>query len=259
MKVFGTLALVLLGAVCLAGFFSGETAPRMGARSVSESCIEAPPAEAMRETAKPMAPFRDGEYLEQKSPYALPAVAAKASLLARVESPDYRRSAELALKVVDCVKAEDELEAKLEKIHGEIVDMLMEGTEGSRRCSLRVLVPSPSFRGFVSELRAMGKVQAEKITASKIKGGAAPAAGEPDARELCLVSVRMMDERVAAAVVEGRGNLASSFDRSASHLLNGLSVLVEGLGYVLPFALAGAALLVPAVLLRRLRRTRAVA
>lgn len=254
MKILGTLVLALLGAVCLAGFFSGAAE-----RSAPASCIEAPLAKSPRETAKPMAPPRDGQYFEQRSSDVLPAVPAKPGLLARVESPDYRRSAELALKVVDCVKAEDLLEEKLEKIRGEIVDMLMEGTEGSRRCTLRVLVPSPSFRGFVSELRAMGKVQAEKITAAKIRGGGAPAAGEPDARELCLVAVRMMDERVAAAVVEGRGNLASSFDRSASHLLNGLSVLVEGLGYVMPFALAAAAILVPALLMRRLRRARAVA
>ncbi len=241
MKILGTLILVLLGAVCLAGFFSG--------------LVETP-----RAKPEPMAAPRTNEaLLEQQGFDVLPAVTEKASLLARVESPAYRRSADLALKVVDCVKAEDELEAKLEKIRGEIVDMLMEGTEGSRRCTLRVLVPSPSFRGFVSELRAMGKVQAEKISAAKIKAGGTPAVGEPDGRELCLVAVRMADERVAAAVVEGKGNLASSFDRSASHLLNGFSVLVEGLGYVLPFALAAAAILVPALLLRRLRRARAIA
>jgi hypothetical protein len=66
----------------------------------------------------------------------------------------------------------------------------------------------------------------------------------------------MADEKVAQAVLAGRGTLAASFDRSASHLLMGAAVLVEGLGYVLPFGLAGAALLVPALLPRRLRKAR---
>jgi hypothetical protein len=226
MKVLGTAIAAALGVVLLAGFFAGEAAPRAPAES------SAPP----------------------------PAPARAAGLLARTESPGYRRSADLSLKVADCVKAEDALEAKLEKIRGEIVDLLMEGTEGARRCTLQVVVPSPAFRPFVSELRGMGKVQSERITAAKIRpGGRAPAEGEIDARELCLVVLRMADERVAPSVVEGKGNLASSFGRSASHLLNGISVLVEGFGFVLPFALAGAAVLVPALLLRRLRRARASA
>lgn len=232
MKILGAVILAALGVVLLAGFFAGGSAPRPAAPR-KEAAAEAPAA-----CAAPPSP----------------------GLLARVEGPGYRRSAELSLKVADCVKAEDALEATLEKIHGGILDMLMEGTEGSRRCTLQVVVPSPAFRGFVSELRAMGKVQAEKIAAAKIRpGGRAPAEGEIDARELCLVAIRMADERVAQTVLEGKGNLAASFDRSASHLLNGVSVLVEGFGYVLPFALAGAAVLLPALLLRRLRRARAAA
>lgn len=178
------------------------------------------------------------------------------ALLKRVDSPDYRRSAALSLKVADCVKAEDEIEAKLEKIRGEILDMTLEGVEGSRVCDLRVLVPSPDFRAFVGELRGMGKVRTEKITASRIRSGAAAAAEAVDPRELCLVSVRLADERVAADVLESRGVLASSFDRSAAHLMKGVAVIVEGLGFVLPFAFAAAALLVPAFVLRRVLRPR---
>lgn len=222
MKILAGSTLAVLAAVGMGGFFhgAGTSAPP-----------SAPPAVAC------------------EAPGARPA-----GLLARVESPDYRREADLSLRVADCVKAEDELEAKLEKVRGEILDMDMEGTEGSRRCVLRVLVPSPSFRAFVGELRGMGKIQSEKITASKLKAGAA--AEEVDPRELCRVSIRMADEKVARAVLESRGRLAASFDRSASHLMKGVAVLVEGVGYVLPFGLAAAAVLVPALLLRRLRRAR---
>jgi hypothetical protein len=240
MKILGWTILAVLGAVCLSGFFVGAAAPRVPQTRASGAASGL-------------------DLLELPQPPLAAAPPSAPRLLARVDSPEYRRSADLSLKVADCVKAEDELEAKLEKIRGEIVEMAMEGTEGARRCTLRVLVPSPSFRGFVSELRGMGKVQSEKIQASKIRGGGAPAVGEIDARELCLVAVRMADERVAQSVLEGKGNLASSFDRSASHLLNGVSVLVEGLGYVLPFGLAGAALLLPALLARRLRRARLAA
>jgi hypothetical protein len=231
MKIVGAGILVLLSVVCLSGFFVGAATP------------PAPKAVYRAEAAGAVMEMADA------------APARPAGLLARVNSPEYRRTADLSLRVNDCVKAEDLLEGKLEKIRGEILDMLMEGTEGSRRCVLRVLVPSPSFRTFVSELREMGKVQAEKITASKIKGGSTSlAAEEVDPRELCLVSIRMADEKVAQTVLEGRGTLAASFDRSASHLMKGAAVLVEGVGYVLPFALVGVLLLVPALVIRRLRR-----
>jgi hypothetical protein len=243
MKILAVATVALLGALCVSGFFYG-TAASPDRKEVAPACARPAPKLEREESGR--------DELRQAYASVKPA-----GLLARVNSPEYRRTADLSLKVGDCVKAEDDLEGKLEKIRGEILDMLMEGTEGSRRCALRVLVPSPSFRAFVSELRSMGKVQAEKITASKLKSGSSSApAEEVDPRELCLVSIRMADEKVAQAVLEGRGTLASSFDRSASHLLMGAAVLVEGLGYVLPFGLAGAALLVPALLLRRLRKPR---
>ena len=182
--------------------------------------------------------------------------AQQAGLLALTSSPNYKRAADFSLKVEDCTKAEDLLESKLEAIKGEILDMLMEGTEGSRTCTLTVLIPADTFRGFIADLRKMGKVQAEKITASKLKPG--EARGEtkesPDPRELSLVSIRMADEKVAQTVLESRGLLASSFDRSASHFMDGLSVLVEALGYFLPYFIVLAALLVPVAVIRRSRR-----
>jgi len=134
--------------------------------------------------------------------------------------------------------------------------MLMEGTEGSRTCTLTVLIPADTFRGFIADLRKMGKVQAEKITASRLKPG--EARGEtkesPDPRELSLVSIRMADEKVAQAVLESRGLLVSSFDRSVSHFMDGLAVLVEALGYFLPYFIVLAALIVPVAVIRRSRR-----
>jgi hypothetical protein len=140
----------------------------------------------------------------------------------------------------------------------------MEGTEGSRTCTLSVLIPADKFREFVVVLRKMGKVQAEKITASKLKPGEAKEAGPveskdgPDPRELSIVAIRMADEKVAQTVLESRGLLASSFDRSASHFMNGMATLVEALGYVLPYFIGLSALLVPLFVVARLRRAREV-
>jgi hypothetical protein len=191
-------------------------------------------------------------------------VSKSAGLLALTASPNYKRAAELSLKVEDCTKAEDALEARLEAIKGEILDMLMEGTEGSRTCTLSVLIPADKFREFVVVLRKMGKVQAEKITASKLKPGEAKEAGPveskdgPDPRELSIVAIRMADEKVAQTVLESRGLLASSFDRSASHFMNGMATLVEALGYFLPYFIGLSALLVPLFVVARLRRAREV-
>jgi hypothetical protein len=186
----------------------------------------------------------------------------RSSLLALTNSPNYKRAAELSLKVEDCTKAEDALETKLEIIKGEILDMLMEGTEGSRTCTLSVLIPADKFREFVVDLRKMGKVQAEKITASKLKPGEAKGTPAPDAkdspdpRELSLVAIRMADEKVAQTVLESRGLLASSFDRSASHFMNGMAMLVEALGYVLPYFIGLSALLIPLWVIAKIRRPR---
>jgi hypothetical protein len=137
--------------------------------------------------------------------------------------------------------------------------MVMEGTEGSRTCTLSAVIPAEQFRAFIVDLRKMGKVQSERITASKLRPGQAEdsaAGGGPDPRELSLVSVRMADEKVAQTVLESRGILATSFDRSASHFMKGLAVIVELFGLALPFLLALAALAVPALLVLKLRRPR---
>ena len=179
-------------------------------------------------------------------------------LLGMTNSPAYKRAGDLSLRVADCTKAEDDLESRLTAIKGEILDMVMEGTEGSRTCTLSAIIPADQFRTFITELRKMGKVQSERITASKLRPGAAgkEIEGGVDARELSLVSIRMADEKVAQTVLESRGVLASSFDLSASHFLKGLAVIVELVGMILPFVLGFLALAAPVLAVKWLRRAR---
>ena len=186
-------------------------------------------------------------------------IAGSRGLLAMTNSPNYKRAGDLSLRVADCTKAEDELEAKLTAIKGEIVDMVMEGTEGSRTCTLSAVIPADQFRSFITDLRKMGKVQSERITSSKLRpspSAGVEAAGGADPRELSLVSVRMADEKVAQAVLESRGVLASSFDQSASHFMKGLAVIIELVGMAAPFVLGFLALAAPALAVKWLRRPR---
>jgi hypothetical protein len=247
--IWAVLAGGLLAVILLAGFFHSEATPSADAPPLcktapaSVDCLPRPPA---------MPGFHG-------APAAEPPVR---GLLAMTNSPSYKRAGDMTLRVADCTKAEDDLEAKLVAIKGEIIDMVMEGTEGSRTCTLSAVIPADQFRAFVVDLRKMGKVQSERITATKLRPGQAEgsAVGNgPDPRELSLVSVRMADEKVAQTVLESRGVLATSFDRSASHFMKGLAVIVELFGLALPFLLALAALAIPALVLLKLRRSRASA
>jgi hypothetical protein len=251
MTVAGGIASLLVLLVFTAGFFHGA-AP--GKECPVPSC---PPA---REGWDEFARHRGHNELRAGADMVLSAPAMKASggLLALTNAPGYRRAADMSLRVADCTKAEDDLEARLTAIRGEILDMVMEGTEGSRTCTLSCLIPADKFREFVVELRKMGKVQSERITASKLKpGGEVDGKGEPDPRELSIVAVRMADEKVARDVLESRGVLASSFDKSASHFMKGMAVLIELVGYGLPFAIALLAVALPFFVMARFRRSRA--
>lgn len=250
MKLGATAALLvagLLSVIFSAGFFHAPKAP------FASRCEPAPPAgSAPKPTVTWSVDAMEASRARESSGHA------SGALLSITNSPAYRRAAEFSLRVADCTKAEDDLESKLQAIKGEILEMLMEGTEGSRTCTLSILIPSDQFRGFITELRKMGKVQSERITASKLKPGdekAGPAAGEPDPKELSLVSIRMADEKISPAVLESRGILAASFSESASHFMKGLAVLVELLGYALPFVLAFLLIALPFALALRLRRT----
>lgn len=200
--------------------------------------------------------------VDKAEPPAPDPMPAARGMLALTNSPSYKRAGDLTLRVADCTKAEDELEAKLVSIKGEILDMVMEGTEGSRSCTLSAIIPADQFRAFIVDLRKMGRVQSERITASKLRPGqgeGTAVGGGPDPRELSLVSIRMADEKVAQNVLESRGVLAASFDRSASHFMKGLAVIVELFGLALPFLLALSALAIPALVVLKLRRARASA
>jgi hypothetical protein len=251
------LATGLIALVFSAGFFHGPAAARP-ARTDPPS----PPAAACAAPSLESERHRGFTDLRESGDGGPRATEKPGGLLAMTSLPAYRRAADLSLRVPDCAQAEDDLEAKLQASKGEILEMLMEGTEGQRTCTLTALIPSDRFRDFIADLRKMGKVQSERITASKLKPGEERApvpGGAPDPRELSIVSIRMADEKVAPVVLESRGVLAASFDESASHFLKGMAVLVELVGYALPFLIALSVVLAPFLAILRFRRARALA
>jgi len=239
----------LIAVIFVSGFFHADSKP--------EACGPAP-----RVRVAGVHEAAESSLDQLPAVNAAPAMAPSAKgLLALTNAPGYRRAADLSLRVDDCTKAEDLLETKLQEIKGEILEMLMEGTAGSRTCTLSVVIPSDKFRAFIADLRGMGRIQSERITASKLRPGQGGAAGVVEAldpRELSLVSLRMADEKVAQSVLESRGVLAASFDRSSSHFLKGLAVLVEIVGLILPFGLALAGVALPFLVALRLRRAKPV-
>jgi len=260
MRHLGPIAIVGAGLVALiiiAGFFAEASSPAPAPQPLARmaaTTLVADPAPPPAEEAKDR--YADTRLLKGGAFAPAPA----RGLLNLTNAPGYRRAGDLSLRVQDCTKAEDDLESKLQTIHGEIVEMLMEGTAGSRTCTLSVVIPADSFRGFITDLRKMGTIQTERITASKLKPGQAEPGspdGTPDPRELSLVSVRMADEKVALSVLESRGVLASSFDRSSSHFMKGMAVLVEAFGFVLPFVLVFLGVVAPWLVLQRVRRRKA--
>ena len=254
----GVVVPVILGAIFIAGFFHSGGAESLppALRAVHRSPPTMPRVVAQMEQsiAADMAPF------VKASPSEREKTAHLGSFMALTGGPGYRRAAQMSLKVEDCAQAEEGLETKLEEMKGEILEMVMEGTEGSRTCILSVLVPSDHFREVISHLRGLGKVQSERITASRLKPGRQPAPGANghDVRELSHVHLRMADEKVAQSVLESRSVLSSSFDKSASHFMKGAAVMIEGIGYVLPFFLALVVMAVPFVVVSRIRRSRSI-
>ena len=143
MNKIGTMAALAGGIVALvflAGFFHTEKSP--------EPCLATPVAARPAPAVVPAPVFE-----RQRSADAMEAPLAVKGLLGMTQSPNYKRAGDLSLRVADCTKAEDDLESKLTAIKGEIIDMVMEGTEGSRTCTLSAVIPADQFRAFITELR----------------------------------------------------------------------------------------------------------
>ena len=171
----------------------------------------------------------------------------------------YHRRADVSVEVEDTIAAYEELEKRVLKIRGEIVEVDIRGNDIGRQGRIHMEIPTERFNEFVAECRKMGKVMREQITAKRLPKRRAGdgASADPDPREIALVTMSLRDEKVAPQVEESRSLLAASFGKSTGHFMKGLAVIVELVGYILPFGLAFLVIAVPAlVAARRVRRRR---
>lgn len=172
------------------------------------------------------------------------------STLAVPTGPMYHREADFSLSVKDCISVEEQLEARASRVGGILLDLVLEGTDGARRGTVAFKIPSDKVNEFIREVRELGKILNERITARHVEASGGTGGGT----EFSMVRVHIADEAVAPNTKEGQGVFAASFDKSAAHFLRGLAVLVEVAGFVLPYLLALALIGVPVLVAYRMRR-----
>ncbi|OHB70736.1 MAG: hypothetical protein A2W23_08875 [Planctomycetes bacterium RBG_16_43_13] len=187
-----------------------------------------------------------------------PAIPAKSlPMLQLLQDKPYKRQATFHLQVKSAIEIEEKLEKSLTEQKGELIELSMEGSKNGRRGTLTAQVLTAHFNDFVRFVRESGEVLSENITAKRIEpsssGRQAPSTGEVDYRELALVTITFA-ETVALEAAKGEGILATSLHNSSTHFLEGIAVILEVLGYGMPFVFIVGLIAVPLWLLLAKKR-----
>ena len=232
------IPIVAVVGIFVAGFF------REGAAEPRTAC-DPKPAEVCAKLAHAGAPA-----------CAMPCEAMRAS---SIVVPDnlYHRTGDFTCKVESVIDTWQAIERDLAKLFGgKITSLEITGNDDGRQGTLQCAVSIDKFNEFNLYIRKKGKILAERITATSKPParGAATQPDEIDERELSLITVRLLDEKIAKEVGESKSMLAASFSKSTGHFLGGLAVIVEGLGWIAPYAGVLVALVLPIVIVQRIRR-----
>lgn len=232
----------MLALIVTAGFFHEENRAKTAPRPAM-----AVPKPAFNDSVGVMAPSTAGDngYTREASRPHGPA-----GLLG---DRAYKLQGECLMKVKAVLEMEETLKAMLTEHKGTIDQMEITGTERGREGYAVVSIPSDRFDPFVKAVRGLGTMERERISATAWKPTGGAGSGE-SAPEWAAVTLRFSDIAGPSVVAESKGLLATSFDRSASHFLKGLAVLVETVGFVLPFLAAALLLIGPAWLIVKLAR-----
>ncbi len=250
---WATAAALLVTAVFVAGFFHESRAE--GVRATPAADIKAPACQPAMTFAH-KAPERRRE-MERAA-----AEGRMGGAVAGFLVPDhlYRRAGEFSCKVDSVIDTYTAIDKDIKSFGGQITEMEITGNDDGRQGRISCTVSNDKFNAFITYVRGKGKVLAERITASskpRARGGNPNLPGDDDVdeRELSLVTVQVVDEKIAKEVNESKGMLATSFSKSAGHFLAGLAVMVELFGWIAPYAMLLALIALPIVAVRRLRRT----
>lgn len=199
------------------------------------------------EAVPPPTPIADTKRIDE---YA----GATAADHALISNPNrYRLSCECSLQVDAVLALEEQLKTLLKEHDGTIEQLEIEGNERGRAGFAVVSLPASDFDAFVRQVRELGRMIREHLSAVAYKPGGDTGAG---GAAVAQVRIDFTDIHGSADVDESKGVLASSFDRGASHFLKGSAVLVEGFGYALPYLIFGMLAGVPLWGLARLRARR---
>lgn len=155
-----------------------------------------------------------------------------------LQSKPYKRDAEFSIQVDDAIKTERSIETMLKEYKGELLALSLQGSKTGRQGSLAAYIPVDYFNTFVDEVRRLGEILSENITVVQLpeqKPGIPPATPNDLTQrgELTLVKISFNEATIVKA--ENKGIIAGSFSNSITHFLKGSAVIIEGLGYLLPF------------------------
>lgn len=242
----------LLALIFVAGFFhEGRSAAKR---------TEAPCAPALEPSTSPI-PKDPGYGKYEANRHNAGEVKRPAAALPLLDDRAYKLQGECTMKVKAVLEMEESLKGLLTEHKGTIEQLEITGTERGRDGFAVLSVPSDRFDPFVKAVRGLGTMERERISAVAWKPAGNPSGDSVP--EWAVVTLRFSDIASSPAVDESKGILATSFGRSASHFLKGIAVLVEAVGFVLPFLVAAILLFGPAFVVvkitRRLRASRAVA
>jgi len=251
----GVLALAL-AAVFVAGFFHESAARQEPAPGAPPSARAGGYNDALQPKAQTRLAARSPEPCMERGEFRGADLAASFHVPANL----YRRAGEFSCKVESVIKAYADIDKRIKTFGGEISEMEITGNDEGRRGRIACTVSTDRFNDFIDYARTLGKVLDERITATArpaAKGGRhIEGSDDVDPRELSVVTLSLMDEKVAKEIHASKGMLATSFNRSASHFLAGIAVLVEIFGWIAPYAMMLALVVVPVVVVRRFRARR---
>lgn len=243
LKIVGLVGLCLLAAaVSVAGYFFEEpkvATDKQATRSLDDGRVAA----SRPDVGCDMATMERVHSLKHWSPGA--AQGQTANVAFGTDGRAYQREASLSVRVNDVFEALSSVEKLAGDAKGYLETIDVSGTPQTHDGRIVLTVPSDRFTEVFGSLRKLGDLLTERITAQMVQGNRAAGGEVKDATvELVRIDLSLSDNPERLAKTEVKGLLAGAWQRSMEHFGKGGAVLLEAFGFVLPFVLSFAAILI---------------
>lgn len=172
-----------------------------------------------------------------KKPFEIVGVPWKKSIkIVGVPEGSYYRIANIRIEVSAFLQTYEKIEDVLKEKKCEIVESSIEGNDDFRSGYIYIRVPADNFNDVIKQIRKQGKVKGESIKSQLVENPKTKSDSEK--LELHYIRVELSDKpNVEEKPSEDKGVLANAFNKSSVNFARGSALLVEGLGYILPFVL----------------------